>query len=133
MLNKSSNTFIKMVQTSYNSFVRFMRRNANALATFLIIVTPVLFLWLGIDSTLKRGCFAIGGEWFLVPFWLLIIWGLKSYSRVHNCSLNFPVPIKRFTTVSNDGEVYISEERLQELLIFVADYEDWLEDTGIVL
>lgn len=41
-----------------------------------------------------------------------------------------PVPARRFTYVSDDGEVSIDTARLQELLLYVGDLEDYLERKG---
>lgn len=41
-----------------------------------------------------------------------------------------PAPVKRFTEVSDDGMVSVDQNRLQELLLYVADVEDSLERSG---
>ena len=41
-----------------------------------------------------------------------------------------PVPRKRFTSVSDDGEVSIETSRTQELILYMGDLEDLLERKG---
>ena len=53
------------------------------------------------------------------------------YSGVEDTG--FPVPYKRFTSESRDGEVSIENSRLQEMIIYVCDVEDWLESSGFDL
>ena len=53
------------------------------------------------------------------------------YSEVEDNG--FPVPQKRFTTESRDGEVTVENSRLQEMIIYVCDVEDWLESSGFDL
>ena len=53
------------------------------------------------------------------------------YSEVEDTG--FPVPPKRFTTESRDGEVTVENSRLQEMIIYVCDVEDWLESSGFDL
>ena len=53
------------------------------------------------------------------------------YSGVEDTG--FPVPVKRFTSESRDGEVTIENSRLQEMIIYVCDVEDWLESSGFDL
>lgn len=53
------------------------------------------------------------------------------YSEVEDTS--FPIPSKRFTSESRDGEVTIENSRLQEMIIYVCDVEDWLESSGFDL
>ena len=53
------------------------------------------------------------------------------YSEVED--RGFPVPPKRFTSESRDGEVTVENSRLQEMIIYVCDVEDWLESSGFDL
>ena len=53
------------------------------------------------------------------------------YNKVEDTG--FPVPVKRFTSESRDGEVTIENSRLQEMIIYVCDVEDWLESSGFDL
>lgn len=53
------------------------------------------------------------------------------YSEVEDT--DFPIPAKRFTTESRDGEVTVENGRLQEMIIYVCDVEDWLESSGFDL
>ncbi len=47
--------------------------------------------------------------------------------------ITVPVPAKRFTEVDQeDGMVTIEHSRLQELLLYMADLEDWLERMGLL-
>lgn len=43
-----------------------------------------------------------------------------------------PKPDKRFTREENDGEVTIEYARLQELILFMDEYENWLEVNNLV-
>lgn len=122
--------FRRMLRDAYLNFRNFMRRNCDTFASVMVAVTPFLFLWLGIDGMTKRGYFAWGGEWFLGLFWVLTIWALRSYARHTNRSAYMPIPIQRFTRLDTDGSYSIAQDRLYELIIFVADYEDWLERQG---
>ena len=53
------------------------------------------------------------------------------YSEVEDAG--FPVPAKRFTSESKDGEVSIEKSRLQEMILYVSEVEDWLESSGFDL
>lgn len=44
---------------------------------------------------------------------------------------NVPMPSKRFTRDEGDGEVTIEYARLQELILFTYEYENWLEEQGM--
>ena len=42
-----------------------------------------------------------------------------------------PVPVKRFTKVDEFDEVTIENSRIQELILYMADLEDWLDKKGL--
>lgn len=72
-------------------------------------------------------------------FWLtvlaqatcLLLSKYLKYSEVEDTG--FPVPAKRFTSESRDGEVSIEKSRLQEMILYVSEVEDWLESSGFDL
>ena len=41
-----------------------------------------------------------------------------------------PVPSERFTTVDKDGMVSVDKNRIQEMIIYVGEVEDYLSDAG---
>lgn len=45
----------------------------------------------------------------------------------------FPLPSKKFTTENEDGEVFVEKRRLQEMILYVCEVEDYLESHGYVL
>ena len=53
------------------------------------------------------------------------------YSEVEDTG--FPVPPKRFTSESRDGEVSVEKSKLQEMILYVSEVEDWLESSGFDL
>ena len=44
--------------------------------------------------------------------------------------LDIPVPAERFTKVTEDDMVTVDSSRLQELLVYTSELEDWLELNG---
>lgn len=47
--------------------------------------------------------------------------------------LGIPVPSKRFTRVTDGDMVSIDSSRLQELLLYTSELEDWLDSNGYLL
>lgn len=45
--------------------------------------------------------------------------------------IDVPVPYKRFTQVDEDGEVSVDTERLQEMILYMGDLEDYFERKGL--
>ena len=44
----------------------------------------------------------------------------------------FPVPFERFTTVDKDGMVSVDKNRIQEMIVYVSEVEDYLSDIGCI-
>ena len=42
----------------------------------------------------------------------------------------FPAPSDRFTTVDKDGMVSVDKNRIQEMIVYVGEVEDYLSDMG---
>lgn len=79
-----------------------------------------------------RGYFAVGGELLLPIVVFLISWFLRSFADKIGKGEAPPIPRERFTTEDSEGEVSCEYSRLQEMLLFVNDYEKWLERKGLL-
>ena len=62
----------------------------------------------------------------------LVSYYFKLYANKIGKGETPPVPAKRFTSDDGDGEVSVEHSRLQEMLLFVNDYEKWLERKGLL-
>jgi len=102
------------------------------ISKLLIIALPYLMLFIGVEMYKVRGYFAIGGELFIPIVVFLISWFLKSFADKIGKGEAPPVPSERFTTEDGDGEVSCEYSRMQEMLLFVNDYEKWLERKGLL-
>ena len=102
------------------------------ISKLLIIVLPYLMLFIGVKEYEVRGYFAVGGELFIPIVVFLISWFLKSFADKIGKGEAPPIPRERFTTEDSEGEVSCEYSRLQEMLLFVNDYEKWLERKGLL-
>lgn len=107
-------------------------KTASKLPTLVLYFIPYVI----IASSYFTGCSAVSS---MNMFWLTVLAQSAcfitskylKYSEVEDT--NFPIPSKRFTTESRDGEVTVENSRLQEMIIYVCDVEDWLESSGFDL
>ena len=105
---------------------------ASKLPTLVLYFIPYAI----IASSYFVGCSAIAS---MNMFWLTVLaQGIcfvtskyLKYSEVEDTG--FPVPAKRFTTEYEDGEVTVEKSRLQEMILYVSEVEDWLESSGFDL
>lgn len=107
-------------------------KTASKLPGLVLYFTPYVI----IASSYFTGCSAMSS---INMFWLTVLAQsvcfitskYLKYSEVEDTG--FPVPVKRFTSESRDGEVTVENSRLQEMIIYVCDVEDWLESSGFDL
>lgn len=121
---------IEVAEEAVHSVAYFMKHNVRHLGTLIELVTPYLMYVLGQASTIDRGVITVGGELFLPVFLWIVANFIKGVANKLNRGPRIPKPTERFTEVDEDGMVSIDESRVDELLIYMADLEDWMERKG---
>lgn len=131
-MGRRRNVAKKVLLQSWRDLEEILKSIIVKAPYILEIMLPYIMLFIGQDVYEQRGEKLIGGEVF-VP---IIVWIVSYYShslaRTLGKGKNVPVPMKRFTEVDEDGQVSVEQKRLQELLLYVADVEDWLEKKGLL-
>jgi hypothetical protein len=110
----------------------FIKSNLQNFAIILNIALPYVMYFIGQYVATDRKGIAVGGELFVPIFFIILIFYLKSTANKLGKGITIPVPDKRFTKVEDDGEVTIENKRVQELILYLADLEDWLERKGLL-
>lgn len=132
-MKKIGRMFIEILYDIIFAAGYFIENNLKNFATLLSIMLPFIMLLIGQAVALKRGSFAIGGEILIPPFIGVIIYFIRSFANKLGKGITVPIPKKRFTEVDNEtGEVNILNDRVQELILYVADLEDWLQRKGLL-
>lgn len=126
---------LKMVadatKTMVYDVVYFLTFNARYLAVLIEVACPFGMLFLGQKLALERGYIGAGGEIAIPIIVILVVYYMKEISNRCNKGTRIPIPHKRFTEVDvESGEVNVCQNRLQELILYLADLEDWLERKG---
>ncbi len=116
----------------FTEVIYFCKNNIRNFAWLLNITLPYIMYIIGQYVHDKRGEILPGGEIFIPIIFGLIICLLRSYANKIGKGTKVPIPPKRFTYVDDDGEVTISYHRIQELILYLADLEDWLERKGLL-
>ena len=129
-MKRALNIMKEVAEEAVHSAVYFAKHNVRHLGTIIEILTPYLMYVLGQRLALDRGLFAIGGEIFLpVCLWVVVNF-IKGVANKLNRGPRIPKPTERFTEVDEDGMVSVEQERLDEMLIYMADLEDYMERKG---
>lgn len=110
----------------------FITNNLRNFARILNFILPYMMYIIGQNVYIARGYFAFGGEIFIPIMFYMIIYVLRSYANKIGKGITIPVPNKRFTEVDDYGEVSVENNRVQELILYLADLEDWLERKGLL-
>lgn len=114
------------------SVLYFIESNLGYVANLVDIGLPYGMYLLGQTMVLERGKFAVGGEIFIPIAVCIVVYYMKEIANRCNKGKRIPIPRERFTEVDEDGEVSIDINRTQELILYVADLEDWLERRGLL-
>lgn len=105
---------------------------ASKLPTLVLYLLP----YAAIVSAWFSGCSAV---LLMNMFWLAVLaqaicFITSKYLKYNEVEdTGFPVPVKRFTSEFEDGEVSVEKSRLQEMILYVSEVEDWLESSGFDL
>lgn len=127
---KSQDILKEIMEETKHNVKYFVRHNIKHIGTAIEIAIPYLMYVIGSKMTIERGMFTIGGEVFLpVCLWLVANF-IKSVANKINRGPRIPKPVQRFTEVDEDGIVSIEQDRLDELLVYMSDLEDWMERKG---
>ncbi len=128
--------FIKIMNSIVNDMINsiryFVKSNIRNFASLLNLILPFVMYAIGQEVFKEREKFAVGGEIFIPIAVFVLIYFIKAYANKVGKGTTIPVPEKRFTEVDDDGEVSIENNRLQELILYVADLEDWLKRKGLL-
>lgn len=110
----------------------FITHNLRNFAWLLNLILPYVMYFIGQRVCADRGQVTVGSELFIPIVVCVIIYYLRSYANKIGKGHTIPVPDKRFTQVDDYGEVSIENKRVQELILYLADLEDWLERKGLL-
>lgn len=121
---------LEVIKEAWFNIKYTIEKNLYALGKVLELSTPYIMWYLVIQLYKERGYFAIGGELF-IPVLLFFVCGIiKKASNKKGKGYDVPVYSKRFT--KEDGyEVTISEDDLQEVILYLNDVENYIEKRGL--
>ena len=131
-MNRALNVMKEIVIDLFYIMTNFFVSNMKNFANVLTVSCPYVMYFIGQYIYTDDLKFIYGYELAIPIAIVLITYFLHSAANKTGKGNMCPVPFKRFTKVSEDGEVSIEYGRLQELLLYVADVEYWLERKGIL-
>lgn len=131
-MKKLCNILTEITYEAYCGFIYFIKSNLTTFSNILSFILPYMMYFLGKHTT-NGNKFDIGYEAIIMPLvFFVLVYYLRSTANKVGTGKNVPIPDKRFTEVDEDGEVRIEHKRIQELILYMADLEDWMERKGML-
>lgn len=126
------NLFKSLCDTMAFNFMRFgkwFKKNLREISTFVLAATPILALIFG-DGLWSDGHSLYFGpaSGFIIFLDFASVFGIAVSYEISK-PLSLPIPPKEFTTVNGDV-VDVKKEDLEDMVIYMAQLEDWLYDNG---
>lgn len=121
----------KVVTMLWYQFTRTCKLCLAKLPVLIVIATPYLSMWCLLCAYRERGCFRVGGEWFVPVLCCLVAYILHTIQRaceveVYGC----PVARKRFTRRDSRGRIIFKMDDIYEMTEYLAEVEDYCESYG---
>lgn len=110
----------------------FIKNHLTSIANLVTLISPYIMFFIGQNTAIKAGKVHVNIMIIIPILFAIISFYLKSIANKIGKGVDVPLPDRRFTQVDDDGEVSIENSRLQELLLYTADLEDWLERKGLM-
>lgn len=113
-------------------FYQWFITSARTIANIFNAAIPYAMYFIGQEMFSKRNEISIGWELMIPIGALFVVYFLKQLGNKYGKGTTIPIPDKRFTSIDEDGEVSVSYDRAQEMLLYMADLEDYLERKGLM-
>lgn len=121
-----------IIVETISAVISWLHNNLRNIANVLGVICPYATGYAVLSAYQTRGHFAVGGEWFIPLMFWLVMYLLRSIANRTGKGISIPKPSKRFTEVSDDGEITIPTARVEELIQYMCDLEDWMERKGLM-
>ena len=119
-----------LVQIVY-SVKHFFKVNLKYISQIIVFSTPYFCMWLAYQSYQSNRPLL---SWLnvLLPVVLFTMAGVVSLAaKTAKNGKSMPIPRKRFTQCDNCSNlVFVDPSEWHEMLVYMAELEDWLEFTG---
>lgn len=120
------NEFIETMRARIKSW---LKQNASLLLTIVDMLVPLVAVLISMNLEGLRGLIISLVVCLIVQSILGVSRHYYAWARERT---DMPKPDKRFTREEDGGEVTIEYARLQELILFMDEYENWLEANNLV-
>lgn len=121
-----------IIVETISAVISWLHNNLRNIANILGVICPYATGYAVLSAYQSRGHFAVGGEWFVPLMFWLVTYMLRAIANKTGKGTSIPRPRKRFTEVTEDGEVSVPMDRSEEMILYLCDLEDWMERKGLM-
>jgi hypothetical protein len=119
-----------IIGEGFENLGEWFRNHLNFFSKLILFLSPYTTAALALQSYIERGYVAFGGEYLFPVAAYAAAWFLARLADKEGRGEDVPTPRKRFTETDQYGGVNVEYARLQELILYMGDLEDWLERHG---
>lgn len=124
---------VDIIYDVYYGMLDIIGSNLRNVAFILRAVLPYFMWYIGVYLYEQRGRFAVGSEIFIPLVVFIITYYIRQYANRLGKGERIPVPEKRFTEPGEeDGEYTVETKRMEEMIIYMSNLEDWLQRKGLL-
>ena len=119
----------EVVYSVYKAITYFVKNNMYNVAVLLEVICPYIMLRLGYYLYDFRGCVAVGSEIIVPIFVFMVAETIKKICNKLGKGSEPPVPDSPF--VDSKGDMYyVDTDRYEELVLYMADLEEYFRKVG---
>ena len=125
------NLIVEITKDILCNVAYFLKSNLRNFASIISFAFPYCMYILGCEAESVLSLFS---EYFVVlPIVVFaIVFYINSAADKLGTGNKIPVPKERFTEVDENGEVSVRNDRVEEIILYLADLEDWMERKHIL-
>lgn len=129
-MKKFFKILLEVIVEAFYGFIYFIKSNLIVFANIINLCVPYLMYFIG--QYVAGNKIKMGIELVIPLLFSTLTYCFKAVANKYNKGITVPVPEKRFTQIDDDGEVSIENSRVQELILYMADLEEWMEKRGLL-
>lgn len=129
-MKRLAGLIVEVTEDLLSTFAYVVKNNLMNAVNLANFILPYLMYFVGQEFYKLHGIkdgYVFGVALIIPIIFDLLTYYIKSIANKIGKGITVPIPQKRFTEVDEDGMVSVDNNRIQELLLYVADLEDWLE------
>lgn len=120
-------TYLMILEDTWETIRSWYNKNIGKVGSIILFFLPYATLFIGEELFRERKTILIGSELLFILVIQFVCFMFKKYSDKKGKGSTIPVPKIRFTEEDEDGEISIRNERIQELILYMDDLENYFE------